>query len=273
MFRHQCIESDNILSEYQKYLENQPPDIESKHLHNDLLFDMDEIMFPEQMEGKFLPVFDTEMLKIESNMLDEIKRDLYEETIVSPPTPRPSQLTHLPPPRPSQAHAITLQPILLQLRQVQVPQPLRPLPPIIRTTMTPNTPAPTPPPEPPTKVVSTILKLPDNVKRNDDGKRVSKGKTAAVASTPAPAPAPITRKRSKKVAVNSNGVVHKHVGRPPLRREDAKISTKTPSKKHKKEKLEEDFTGLCEQCGLTFTSSNEYKKHAQKYHADKGKRN
>lgn len=188
-------------------MQNQPLEIESKYLQNDFLFDMDEIMFPEQIVDKFLPVFDSEIFKLESSVLDEIKRDLNSE---------PEEIKPIP---------------------IQIPT-LRPRP-------IPTKPKPPTPSSPPKKIA---IQIPDKVKINVQ--KVNKPKKA--------------KKRTKKT--NNVNDVDKYVNQ--LLREDIKASLKSLEKKYKKP--EEDFTGLCEQCGLTFSSLNEYKKH-NRSHLDKGK--
>lgn len=230
LFRNQCIESDNILTEFHNHIENQPPDIESKYLQHDFMFDMDEMMFTEQMDDKFLPVFDTEILKLESNVLDEIKRDL---------NPEPEEPIPAPPPPPS---------------------PLPPPPPLI--------PPPLIPPPSPPKTIINVIKTSDKEISKVEKAKVEKAKVEKVKvrkATNTNKKSPVTKKKSKK-GNNLNDVdtyVHQ------LLKEDIKASLKSLEKKYKKEKPEKNFTGLCEQCGLTFSSSNEYKKHIRT-HEDKG---
>lgn len=189
-------------------MENQPPDNEVKILQSDFLFDMDEMMFPEQIDDKFLPVFDSEIMKLESNMLDEIKRDL---------NPEPEE--PIPP--------------------VQAPKPAL-------------APAPMPPPPAPVPPKNVLLQIPDKTKACEE-----KGNKAPIRQS--------ARKKTKK-SLNLNDV-NVYVNK--MLREDIKASLKSLEKKYKKEKPEEKFTGLCEQCGLTFSTSHEYKKHIRS-HEDKG---
>lgn len=81
-------------------------------------------------------------------------------------------------------------------------------------------------------------------------------------------PIPVVRRPPSKRVVKKptpNGDVDKYVNR--LLEEDITASLKSLEKKYKKEQLSEG--GLCEQCGLSFTSATEYKKHVRS-HDDKG---
>lgn len=196
LFRNQCIESDDILTQFHKHIENQPIEKES----NDFDFDMDEIVFPEQIGDKFLPVFDAEILKLESNMLDEIKRDLNR-----PPSPSPP-------------------PAVQQLQPMQ-----------------PNSAPPSPPKA---SKPHTKASIPQQTKES------------AVEQRP--------RRKTKRPSHFDD--IDTYVSQ--LFRKDIKANLKSLKKKYKKPKPEEIYTELCEQCGLTFSHVNEYKKHIRS-HEDK----
>lgn len=77
---------------------------------------------------------------------------------------------------------------------------------------------------------------------------------------------PNTKTKSKTNSNELTNVVDKYVNR--LFEEDITASLKSLEKKYKRE--QQDEGGLCEQCGLSFANSNEYKKHIRS-HDDKGR--
>lgn len=74
---------------------------------------------------------------------------------------------------------------------------------------------------------------------------------------------PKPKRKSKKPIADVDKYVNKVI------QEDISASLKNLEKKFKKDKIEDDFTGLCEHCGLSFTNGSEYRKHVRT-HDDKG---
>lgn len=134
-------------------------------------------MFPEPISDKFLPVFDSDLLKFESNVLEELKRDLNHPDIQ------------------------------MSLTALEQPKEIIPV---------------------------KLLKPP-------------------------------TKKKLRKAEKLND--VDIYVNR--LLREDISAGLKSLVKKEKKDKTENGFSGLCEQCGLNFSNSIDYKKHIRS-HEDKG---
>lgn len=93
----------------------------------------------------------------------------------------------------------------------------------------------------------------------DRGRPKKSNSTSAYQSSP---PSSTTIKKTK---TNSNGLVNKYVNQ--MFEEDITASLKSLEKKYKRE--QSDDGGLCEQCGLSFPNSTEYKKHIRS-HDDKG---
>lgn len=201
-FQIRCIESDDILAEFHKHMENQVHSVAS--IQNDFLFGIDDLMFPEQLPEKSLPVFDSDLLRLPEShvVLEKIRRELnpheLHANLMSPP-PLPVECTK-------------------EIKEIQEISPTEDEPP------------------------------------------------------PPPQRRPPKRKLRKAEKLNDVDLYVKN-----MLREDMKTTTPS-SKRHpdkkatarKSDKLDDDFMELCEQCGLTFSNSNEYKKHIRN-HEDKGK--
>lgn len=78
---------------------------------------------------------------------------------------------------------------------------------------------------------------------------------------------PVAKKRPKKS--NHVGDVDRYVDQ--LLQEDITASLKSLEKKFKRNKTAKAISGLCEQCGLSFSNTTDYKKHLRT-HEDKGRR-
>lgn len=94
----------------------------------------------------------------------------------------------------------------------------------------------------------------------DSGRPSKLNSTTAYQSEP-----PVTAKKTKINSDDLTNAVDKYVNQ--MFEEDITASLKSLEKKYKREQV--DDGGLCEQCGLSFTNSNEYKKHIRS-HDDKG---
>lgn len=70
-----------------------------------------------------------------------------------------------------------------------------------------------------------------------------------------------TKKKNKTKSDESPNKIDKYVNH--LLDEDITASLKSLEKKYKKEQLNDG--GLCEQCGLSFTNANDYKKHIRSH--------
>lgn len=78
---------------------------------------------------------------------------------------------------------------------------------------------------------------------------------------------PVAKKRSKKS--NHAADVDRYVDQ--LLQEDITASLQSLEKKFKRNKSAKGISGLCEQCGLSFSNTTDYKKHLRT-HEDKGMR-
>lgn len=112
-------------------------------------------------------------------------------------------------------------------------------------------------------IVEELEVIPPTISRRCPRSRKSTT-TAEYRALPLPA---VTKKTENKTATgNSSNNIDKYVHL--LIEEDITASLKSLEKKYKREQLNE-VGGLCEQCGLSFSNTNEYKKHIRG-HDDKG---
>lgn len=247
MFRYRCIESNNLLAEFHKLNSmqtiqseqhqqqqfNNSVQIVSSHIQNDILFGIDGmLMFPEQISEKMLPVFDSDLLKLEQNVMldDEIRRHDFQNSCAVEAMSTPIQMNS--DMMPVEYHIIKEehQDQVVQLEEVKV------------------------------KVIEVIelAQTTETIETSTEPKRHPKRK-------------PQKAEQLNDVNLCVKNLLQKDI-KASLQKNNSRIDKKsTATKRNDRQKSDDNqfVSELCEQCGLTFSNSNEYKKHIRN-HEDKG---
>lgn len=238
-----------IEHQQQKQLNNTVQIVNSPIKH-DLLFGIDGMMmFPESISEKMLPLFDSDLLKLEQRVMldDEIRRHDFQNScavgLLSPSIQmHPIMNSEV---MPVECH------IIKEEHQDQVVQ----------------------------DQVAQDQEAQDQVVKVELIEvEIIEAKTTETIETSTETNGRPKRKIRKPEKLNDANLYVKH-----LLQEDTRTSphksngyvekkaANTKRRDHRKSSDENQFvSGLCEQCGLTFSNSNEYKKHIRN-HEDKGK--